>query len=118
MADPLSRLRRLCLALPETTERLTHGGPAWFVRDRKVFVRYADHQHEDRLAIWCAAAPGVQDELIATDPDRFYRPPYVGGRGWVGVSLDVPPDWDEIAELVTDAYRAVAPKTLVAQLDA
>ena len=117
MADPLPRLRRLCLALPETTERFSHGEPTWFVRDKKTFVMYADHHHDDRLAFWCAAAPGVQTALIASDPARFFRPPYVGPRGWLGVYLDVPQDWTEIAELVTDAYRAIAPKTLVKQLD-
>ncbi|MFC0545276.1 MmcQ/YjbR family DNA-binding protein [Kutzneria chonburiensis] len=117
MADPLPRLRRLCLALPETTERLSHGEPTWFVRDKKTFVMYADHHHDDRLGFWCAAAPGVQAELVAADPARFYRPPYVGHRGWLGVYLDVPQDWSELAEIVTDAYRAVAPKSLVKQLD-
>ncbi|WP_166346693.1 MmcQ/YjbR family DNA-binding protein [Phytoactinopolyspora limicola] len=116
--DPLERLRRLCLALPETTERPSHGEPTWFVRDKKVFVTYADHHHDDRLGFWCAAPPGVQEELVAEDPERFFRPPYVGHRGWLGVRLDVPVDWDEIAEIVRDAYRLVAPKTLVAQLDA
>jgi hypothetical protein len=117
MADPLPRLRRLCLALPETTERLSHGEPTWFVRDKKTFVMYADHHHDDRLGFWCAAAPGVQAELVAADPVRFYRPPYVGHRGWLGVYLDVPQDWPELAEIVTDAYRAVAPKILVKHVD-
>jgi hypothetical protein len=117
-ADPLQVLRRLCLALPETTERLSHGEPTWFVRDRKAFVTYADHHHDDVLAFWCAAGPGVQEALVASSPDRFFVPPYVGHRGWVGVRLDVPVDWDEVAELVTDAYRQVAPKRLVAELDA
>jgi hypothetical protein len=117
-ADPLEALRRLCLALPETTERLSHGEPTWFVRGRKVFVTYADHHHDDVLAFWCAAGPGVQEALVASGPERFFAPPYVGGRGWLGVRLDVPVDWDEIAELVTDAYRQVAPKRLVAELDA
>jgi hypothetical protein len=115
--DPLERLRALCLALPETTERLSHGEPTWFVRDRKVFVSYADHHHDDRLAFWCAAQPGVQEALVAGDPRRFFRPPYVGGRGWLGVYLDVDVDWDEVAELVADAYRVIAPKRLVATLD-
>jgi hypothetical protein len=92
MADPLPRLRRLCLALPETTERLSHGEPTWFVRDKKTFVMYADHHHDDRLGFWCAAALGVQAELVAADLVRFYRPPYVGHRGWLGVYLDVPQD--------------------------
>jgi hypothetical protein len=116
--DPLEALRRLCLALPEATERLSHGEPTWFVRGRTTFVTYADHHHDDRLAFWCAAQPGVQEALVASAPERFFRPPYVGHRGWAGVYLDVPVDWDEIAELVTDAYRVVAPRRLVAELDA
>jgi hypothetical protein len=112
--DPLPRLRELCLALPEVTEKVSHGEPTWFVR--KVFVSYADRHHDDRLAFWCAAAAGVQEELVAQDPERFFRPPYVGHRGWLGVYLDVPLDWSELAEIVTDAYRAIAPKKLVAKL--
>jgi hypothetical protein len=114
--SPLERLRALCLALPEVTEKVSHGEPTWFVR--KTFVMFADHHHDDRLAFWCAAPPGAQEELVATAPSRYFRPPYVGGRGWVGVWLDASDvDWDEIAELVTDAYRAVAPRKLVALLD-
>ena len=117
--DVLERVRRLCLAMPEATERPSHGEPTWFVRDKKVFVMYADHHHDDVLGFWCAAPPGAQEALVAERPDRFYRPPYVGHRGWLGVRLDVAgPDWDEIAEIVTDAYRQVAPKKLVALLDA
>ncbi len=111
---PVERLRELCLALPEATEKLSHGEPTWFVR--KVFVSLADHHHDDRLAFWCAAPPGVQEELVAADPERFFRPPYVGHRGWLGVYLDVEVDWAEIAEIVTDAYRCVAPRKLVALL--
>jgi hypothetical protein len=113
---PLERLRALCMALPEVTEKVSHGEPTWFVK--KSFVTFADHHHDDRLAFWCAAPPGAQEELVAADPGRFFRPPYVGGRGWLGVYLDVPDvDWTEIAEIVTDAYRQVAPKRLVARLD-
>jgi hypothetical protein len=115
--DPLESLRKLCLALPETTERLSHGEPTWFVRDKKTFVMYANHHHDDRLAFWCAAPPGVQEALVNSAPDRYFRPPYVGHRGWLGVYLDVPVDWTEIAEVVEDAYREVAPKRLVAELD-
>ncbi|GAA4686082.1 MmcQ/YjbR family DNA-binding protein [Pseudonocardia yuanmonensis] len=113
--SPLDRLRSLCLALPEVTEKISHGEPTWFVR--RTFVTFADHHHDDRLAFWCAAPPGVQEELVAADPERFFRPPYVGTRGWVGVRLDVEVDWDEIAELVTDAYRTVAPHRLITLLD-
>jgi hypothetical protein len=116
--DPLETLRKLCLALPETTERLSHSEPTWFVRDKKTFVMYANHHHDDRLAFWCAAPDGAQEALVGSAPERFFRPPYVGHRGWLGVYLDVPGvDWDQIADLVTDAYRVVAPKRLVAELD-
>lgn len=116
--DPLPRLRRICLALPEATERLSHGEPAWFVRERPGFATYANHHHDGRVAVWCAAPEGAQSLLIASNADRYFRPPYVGVRGWVGVHLDVPIDWDELAEVVEDAYRTVAPKRLVALLDA
>jgi len=110
--DPLIRVRTLCLALPETSERLSHGEPTWFVREKKTFVMYADHHHDDRVACWCAAPPGRQEALIHSAPDRYFRPPYVGHRGWVGVYLDVAVDWDEVADIVIDAYRTVAPKGL------
>ncbi|MHA6782388.1 MmcQ/YjbR family DNA-binding protein [Pseudonocardia saturnea] len=119
MSDAVDRLRALCLALPEVTEKVSHGEPTWFVR--KVFVTLADHHHDDRLAFWCAAPPGVQEELVAAGPERFFRPPYVGGRGWLGVRLDVPPDpddldWAEIAEIVTDAYLVIAPRRLAEEV--
>jgi hypothetical protein len=100
------------------TERPSHGEPTWFVRGKKAFVMYANQHHDDRLAFWCAAAEGSQAAHIDADPERYFRPPYVGVRGWLGAYLDVPVDWDDIADLVEDAYRVVAPKTLVASLDA
>ena len=119
MARELARIRRLCLALPETSERLSHGSPTWFIREKRSFVMYLDDHHGDgRLAIWCAAPAGVQEQLVEQEPGRFFRPPYVGHRGWLGVQLDVDPDWGEMAEICADAYRQVAPKTLVAALDA
>ena len=119
MEDPVARLRAICLALPETTERASHGEPCFFIRGKKQFVSVDDHHHgADRLAFWCAAPAGAQEALIATDPDRFFRPPYVGHRGWIGVRIDTGPDWDEVAEIVRDAYRQVAPKTLISELDA
>ncbi|WP_007023309.1 MmcQ/YjbR family DNA-binding protein [Saccharomonospora iraqiensis] len=114
--DPLEALRRICLALPEVSERLSHGEPAWFVRGKKTLATYADHHHDDRVAFWCPASAGVQEELVAEDPERFFRPPYVGHRGWLGVRLDVDVDWAEVTEIVTDAYRLVAPKSLAARL--
>jgi hypothetical protein len=122
MADrgDVERMRVICLGLPEVTERLSHGSPAWFVRGRTGFVMLmADGHHDNHFPhFWCAAPPGAQQELIAADPRRFFRPPYVGHRGWLGVRLDRDPDWTEIAELCTDAYRAVAPKSLLVKLDA
>jgi hypothetical protein len=115
--DPLPALRKLCLAFPEASERLSHGAPAWFVRGKKTFVTFANHHHDSRLAFWCAAPDGAQEILVASRPDRIFRPPYVGHRGWLGVYLDVPVDWDEIAELIADAYRTVAPKRLLAAVD-
>ena len=116
--DPLERLRSLCLALPEATERLSHGEPTWFVRDKKTFVMFVDDHHGDgRLAVWCSAPPGVQAQLVEQEPERFFRPPYVGGRGWIGVRLDRDADWAEIAELCQDAYRVIAPARLAAKLD-
>jgi hypothetical protein len=116
--DPIQLLREICLALPQATERPSHGEPSWFVRDKKLFVTVSDHHHDDRLAFWCAMPPGAQAMLVESDPERFFVPKYVGGKGWLGVYLDVPQDWDEIAELVEDAYRVVAPKRVLAELDA
>jgi hypothetical protein len=118
-ATALDEVRRICSALPEATERPSHGSPAWFVRGKKTFVMFLDDHHGDgRLAIWCAAPPGVQEQLVEQEPERFFRPPYVGHRGWLGVQLDRDPDWAEMTEICADAYRQVAPKTLVAELDA
>ena len=118
-ADPVERLRELCLALPEAVERASHGSPGFFVRGKKQFVSVDDHHHGvDHLGFWCAAPPGRQEELIAENPEQFFRPPYVGHRGWLGVRIDLGPDWTEIDEIVRDAYRCVAPRTLLEQLDA
>jgi len=115
----LKRLRKICMSLPEATERLSHGEPTWFVQDKKVFVSFDDHHHgADRVAMTCPAAPGVQAALVDEEPHRFYVPAYVGHRGWIGVRLDVDVDWDEVEGIVADAYRLVAPKRLAAQLDA
>ncbi|MFC4072739.1 MmcQ/YjbR family DNA-binding protein [Actinoplanes subglobosus] len=119
MDSTTERLRDICLRLPEATERLSHGSPAFFVRDKRQFVMlWPDGHHDhDFPHLWCAAPPGAQAELIAADPARFFRPPYVGHRGWLGVRLDRDPDWSEMAELCTDAFRAVAPKSLLTRLD-
>ena len=115
----MDRLRAICLALPEVEERMSHGEPTFFVRGKKSFLMSSDHHHDDRLGFWCAAPAGVQEELVETEPTRFFRPPYVGGRGWLGVYLDVADiDWDEITAIARDSYRVVAPAKLAALLDA
>jgi hypothetical protein len=108
------RIRELCLALPETSERPSHGAPTFFVRGKKSFVMVLTNHHGDgRFAIWCAAAPGMQAMLVEADDERFFVPPYVGHRGWLGVRLDRGVDWDELAGIVEDAYAEVAPPKLV-----
>jgi len=116
--DSVERLRSICMPLPEATERPSHGEPTWFVQGKKTFVMFANHHHDDRVAFWCAAPPEAQRMLVDSAPDRFFVPPYVGHRGWLGVWLDVPVDWDEIEDVVIEAYRTVAPRRLLAQLDA
>jgi predicted DNA-binding protein (MmcQ/YjbR family) len=113
--DPIESLRTLCIDLPEVEERLSHGEPTWFIRGKKVFVMLSNHHHDDRLAFWCAAPEGAQEILIESAPENYFRPPYVGHRGWLGVYLDVPVDWNEIAEIVTDAYCQIAPTKLAEQ---
>jgi hypothetical protein len=115
--ESLAQVRASCLALPEATERLSHGSPAFFVRGKHTFVMFLDDHHGDgRLALWCAAPPGVQAALVDQEPHRFFRPPYVGHRGWLGVRLDVDVGWREIDGIVRDAYLTVAPKKLAALL--
>jgi hypothetical protein len=110
----LRRLRRICLALPETSERLSHGAPTFFVRGKRAFLMVLTNHHGDgRFAIWCAAPAGMQQLLVDADPERFFVPPYVGHRGWLGVRLDRGLDWEELAGFVEDAYCAVAPKRLL-----
>jgi len=113
-AAVLARLRTICLALPETSERPSHGAPSFFVREKRCFLMLLDDHHGDRrFAIWCAAPPGNQEMLVAADPERFFRPPYVGHRGWLGVMLNGAIDWDEIEGIVEDAFATVAPKSLL-----
>ena len=111
---PLDRVRERCLSLPETSERLSHGQPSFFIRDKKTFVMYLDDHHGDgRLALWLAAPEGMQQALVEAAPEHYFRPPYVGHRGWLGVRLDRDLPWDEIAGAIEDAYLTVAPKSLI-----
>jgi predicted DNA-binding protein (MmcQ/YjbR family) len=112
--DPLDQLRAICLAFPEASEQGGVGDPSFKVRD-KIFAM--QHRVNDRMSMWCKAPPGAQGVLVGSDPKRFFVPPYVGHRGWVGVWLDVEVDWDEVADLVEESYRMTAPKGLRALLD-
>jgi hypothetical protein len=113
----LSRLRRLCLALPDAHEVQAWGEPTFRVRNR-LFAMYAaagNHHGNGRAAVWCKAAPGNQQLMVGAAPDRCFVPPYVGPSGWVGVWLDARTDWAELAGLLADGWRLVAPKRLAAQ---
>ncbi len=113
----IARLRRICMALPEVTEKIAWGEPTW--RAGKLFAQLDTHHHgAAHVAVWLPARPGVQEDLVAEDPTHYFRPPYVGHKGWVGVRIDNAPDWKAVASLVADAYREVAPQHLRARLDA
>jgi hypothetical protein len=110
----LARIREICLGLPETSERLSHGAPTFFVRGKRAFVMVLSNHHGDgRFAVWCAAPDGMQKLLVDSDPERFFVPAYVGHRGWLGVRLDRGLDWEDLAGIVEDAYAEVAPPKLV-----
>jgi hypothetical protein len=114
----LRRIRSICLALPEVTERLSHSAPSFFVQDKRAFVNvWMEGHHANRFPhLWCAAAPGVQEVFIETDPHLYFRPPYVGHRGWIGVRIEGDSSWDDVEDCCEDAYRAVAPPALIALL--
>ncbi|HUQ81782.1 MAG TPA: MmcQ/YjbR family DNA-binding protein [Gemmatimonadaceae bacterium] len=115
----LARLRKVCLALPEAHEVEAWGEPTFRVKN-KLFAMYAtaDNHHGGGIAsVWCKAGPGNQAVMVRAHPGRFFVPPYVGPSGWIGIRLDGKPDWDEVRELIRDAYRLVAPKKLLAALD-
>lgn len=114
---PVDRLRRICLALPEANERPSHGEPTWFAGRGKVFAMLDDHHHRSpHLSVWLPLPLGAQEALVERDPARFFRPPYVGGRGWVAMILDGGPDWDEVTRLVREAYLHVATARLRARV--
>src|SRR4051812_6843401 len=105
---PIDRLRAICLALPGATEKTAWGEPTWRVRG-KLFAQLDDHHHgADHIAVWLPAPLGEQEAMVFTDPARFFRPPYVGPRGWVGVRIDHRPNWTVITKLVEQAYGMVA----------
>jgi predicted DNA-binding protein (MmcQ/YjbR family) len=102
------KVRKICLALPDATEKMSHGAPAFFAGKKQFAMLWPDGHHDHTFPhMWCAAEAGAQEALVASS-ERFFRPPYVGHRGWIGVRLDGPVDWDEVAELLQDAHRVVA----------
>ncbi len=127
MADrELTRLRQIALALPEVNERLSHGAPSFFFRDKRPICYFhdADFASDGRVSLWCPAPAGIQENLVSAEPERFFAPtPSASGvfRDWIGVYLDASAettmDWNEIAAILGDAYRLVAPKKLVDRLE-
>jgi hypothetical protein len=116
--DPLERVRAIIATLPETTEKLSHGSPTWWGGKKTFATFHSGGYDEGRRAVWIKAEDGVQEELVATDPKRFYRPKYLGPSGWVGMRLEGKVDWDEVRTLLVDGYRLVAPKRALKKLDA
>ncbi len=114
---PIDHLREICLALPEATEKEAWGNPTFRVRD-KMFVKFTSVDREGRTTMWCNAGPGAQEALLGSLNEAFFKPPYVGDRGWIGMYLDRNVNWGQAAAIVEDAYRSTAPKTFVAALDA
>ncbi|MEO8025759.1 MAG: MmcQ/YjbR family DNA-binding protein [Bryobacteraceae bacterium] len=107
--EHLQRVRRICLALPETTETVSHGAPTFFVRKR-VYAMFVNNHHNDgHIAVWIAAQPGVQESLIASEPKTYFRPPYVGVKGWVGIELSEVDD-EELGYHVLEAWRMIEAK--------
>lgn len=114
----LERVRKLCLDLPETSEKEAWGGPTFRVKG-KMFCMYMDNHHgSDRVSLWCAAPVGAQEDLVELDPKRFFVPPYVGPRGWIGIHIDRRPSWRQVRDVVHTSYRQVAPRRVAALLDA
>lgn len=119
----LIRERKIALALPEVSERTSHGAPCFFIRDKLPLCYFHnDHRGDGRISLWCPAAPDVQDTMVRVDPERFFRPAASSAghfRDWLGVFLDIDDevDWDEVAFILERAYRTIAPKALIAKLD-
>lgn len=123
-AGELEHVRDIALSLPGVEERLSHGAPCFFIQGRRPLCYFHDHHNDDRVSVWCPAGPGVQEELVAAEPEPCFAPP-TSARGtfatWIGVYLDTPGDaavdWGEVAEILEDAFRLVAPASAVAELD-
>ena len=112
--DQIERVRRLCFTLPEVTEKISHGEPTFFVR-KKVFAMFANNHHNDgRIAVYCPVPLGYQSVLLEAAPEKFFFPPYVGVRGWIGILLDRIED-EELLTHLREAWRLIAPKKLAAE---
>jgi hypothetical protein len=120
----LDQLREIALSFPDVSERLSHGATCFFVRDKRPLCYFHDHHNDDRMSVWCPARPGLRDQMVAGEPERFFKPPMSAKgtfSGWLGVFVDMPgergADWGEVAEIIEDAFRLVAPVTAIAALD-
>jgi len=114
----VERVRKICMAFPEANERISHGEPTWFAGKGKVFAMIDGHHHDSpHLSVWLPQSFDGQEALIRSDPGRYFKPPYVGVSGWVGVVLDTKPDWDVVARLVRESYLRVATAKLKRQLE-
>ncbi|MDJ0785337.1 MAG: MmcQ/YjbR family DNA-binding protein [Myxococcota bacterium] len=113
----MERVREIIAAWPETDERISHGAPTFWGGKKTFATFHANHHGDGRIAVWCKAGPGMQEGLIDADPERFFRPPYLGPSGWVGIRLEGAVDWGVVAGLLEEGYRLVAPKRALAQLD-
>ena len=108
-SEALERLWTICTAYDNVSEKLSHGERAFFVRGRQ-FLTTADRHHDDRVGFWAAAAPLAQEILVANAPELYFRPPYVGHRGWIGMWLDGPFEWSDVEARVDEAYRTIRAK--------
>lgn len=112
-AEALEQVRAVCLGLPESSEKLSHGAPCFFVAKKAIVYFHDDHHGDGRLCIWCAAPEGAQEMLVDAAPDQYFRPPYVGHRGWLGVHLNTGIEHEELAGAIEDAFLTVAPKRVI-----
>ena len=116
-SEILKKVRAICLSLPEASEKEAWSAPTFRVKKKMLAMFVNDHHGDGRIALWLDAPPGDQELLVAADPVRFFVPPYQGPYGWIGVRVDLDPDWDEVRELVVDAYRASAPRAVLTRYE-
>jgi hypothetical protein len=103
--NPIEHLRKICMAMPGVSEKLSHGEPTWWAGGRMFAMTDNNHHDSGHVAVWCKAPLGYQGTMVEMAPRRFFRPPYVGHKGWVGLRLDVDVDWSEVAGVIEQAYR-------------